>query len=133
MVRYSVEQRVFLYEPYVKSISARKCERKFRRKFPGIPVSSTTGIHELINKVRATGSLLDKKPANKRLVLTEEELELGDRLEHTPTKSLRCLAEETSISKSPVAKATKLLKLGPYEATLVCALQPRDPASRNYF
>jgi hypothetical protein len=27
---------------------------------------STTGIHELINKVRSTGSLLDKKRAKKK-------------------------------------------------------------------
>jgi hypothetical protein len=65
MFRYTVEQRVFLYESYVKFGSARKCRRKFRRKFPGITVASTAGIHELTEKVRSAGSLLDKKPANK--------------------------------------------------------------------
>jgi hypothetical protein len=63
MVPYTVGQRVFLYEPYVKCCSARKCRRKIRRKFPGITVPSTTGIHKLINKVWSTGSLLDKKPS----------------------------------------------------------------------
>jgi hypothetical protein len=47
-------------------------KRKFRCKFPGIMVPSTTDIHELITKVRSTGSLLDKKPAKKCSVLTEE-------------------------------------------------------------
>jgi hypothetical protein len=60
-----VRQRVFPYESYVKCSSARKCRRKFRHKFPGITVLSTTGIHDLINNVRSTGLLLDKKPAKK--------------------------------------------------------------------
>jgi hypothetical protein len=122
MVRYTVEQRVFLYDSYVKCGSARRCRRKFCRKYPGNTVPSTRGIHKLIDKVRSTGSLLDKKPARKRRVLTEEKLdEIGARLEHTPHKSLRCLAQEMGISKSSAATATKLLKLRPYEVT--------DPAS----
>jgi hypothetical protein len=55
----------FLCESYVKCDSARKCHRKFRRKCPGVSVAITTGISRLINKVRSTGSLLDKKPAKK--------------------------------------------------------------------
>jgi hypothetical protein len=66
LVRYTVEQRVFLCESYVKCDSARKCRRKFRRSFTRITVPSTTDIHKLINKVRSTGSLLDKKPAKKK-------------------------------------------------------------------
>jgi hypothetical protein len=124
MVRYAVEQRVFLYDSYVKCGSARKCRRKFCRKFPGVTIPSTTGIHKLIYKVRSTGSVLDKKPAKKCRVLTKEKLdEIKARLEHTPQKSLRHLAEETGISKSSAAKATKLLKLKPYKATVVRALQ----------
>jgi hypothetical protein len=47
------------------------------------------GIHELIEKVRSTESLTDKKPARKCSVLTEEILhEIGVRLEHTPQRSL---------------------------------------------
>jgi hypothetical protein len=60
-------------------------------------------------------------------VLTKEKLdEIKARLEHTPQKSLRHLAEETGISKSSAAKATKLLKLKPYKVTVVHALQPQD-------
>jgi hypothetical protein len=57
-----------VYESYVKCGSARKCQRKFRSKFPGITFPSTTGIHKLIKKVRYTGSLLDKKSAKKNAV-----------------------------------------------------------------
>jgi hypothetical protein len=92
----------------VKCSSTGKCWRKFCHKFPRVTVPSTIDIHELINKVRSTGSLLGKKPAKKYCVLTEEKLdEIRARLEHTPQKSLRRLAQETSISKSSVAKVTK--------------------------
>jgi hypothetical protein len=52
-----------------------KCRRKFHRKFPGYTIPSTTGIYGFIKKVRSTGSLLDKKPATKLPVLTEEKLD----------------------------------------------------------
>jgi hypothetical protein len=57
MVRYTVERHVFLYESYVKRGSARKCRRKFHRKFPRISAQRTNGIHKLINKVRSNGQL----------------------------------------------------------------------------
>jgi hypothetical protein len=99
---------------HVKCGFARNCCRKFCCKFPGITVPSIAGTYKLINKVRSTRSLLDKKPAKNRHVPTEEEIDkIRARLEHTPQKSLRCLAQETSISKLSAAKATKLLKLWP--------------------
>jgi hypothetical protein len=65
------------------AIPLKKCRRKFRPKFPGITVPSTTGIHELIKKVTSTGSVLDKGPA-KKVVVTEENLsEIWDRLGHS--------------------------------------------------
>jgi hypothetical protein len=74
---------------------------------------------------------VDKSPGNKRRVLTEEELNgIGARLENTPQKSLRRLAQETGISKSSTAKLIRMLKLLPCKAILVHALQPRDPDSR---
>lgn len=56
-------KHVFLYKSYVKCGSAGKCWRTFHCKFPGKTVQSTTGMHELIMKVRSTGLLLDKEPA----------------------------------------------------------------------
>jgi hypothetical protein len=55
-------------------------------------------------------------------VLTEENLDdIGARLEHTPRKSLKHLAEETGVSKSSGKTATKLLKLRPYKTTVIHA------------
>jgi transposase len=81
MVRYTLEQRVFVYDTNVKYGSACKCRQKFRRKFRGERVPSRQTIHNLVNKLRTTGFLIDKKTKHKRRVLTEEKLdEVGARL-----------------------------------------------------
>jgi hypothetical protein len=71
-----------------------------------------------VNKLRTTGFLIDKKQKHKRRVLTEEKLDdIGARLEHTPRKSLKRLAQETGVSKSSARTATPLLK--PFNEKLV--------------
>jgi transposase len=92
MVRYTLEQHVFVYETHVKYESATKCQRKFcDEKDHGIET-----IHNLVNKFRATGLLGDKKQKHKHRVLTEEKLDdIGARLEHTPRKSLKQLPQKT--------------------------------------
>jgi hypothetical protein len=75
MVRYTLEQRVFLCDTYVKYGSDGKCRRKFRRKFHDERVSSRQTIHNLVYKFgvyRTTGHLTDKKTKHKRRVLTEQ-------------------------------------------------------------
>jgi hypothetical protein len=65
-------------------------------------------------------------------VLTEEKLgDIGARLQHTPRKSLKRLAQETGVLKSSARTAT--LKLGTYKTTVAHALQPSDTASRVHF
>jgi hypothetical protein len=61
---------VFLYDTYVKYGSARKCRRKFRRKFHDKKVPSRQTISNLVNKLGSTGLL--KKQKHARRVLTEE-------------------------------------------------------------
>jgi transposase len=85
--------------------------RKFRRKFRGERVPSRQTIHNLVNKLRSTGLLIDKKQKHKRRVLTEEKLDdMGARLEHTPRKSLKRPAQETGVSKSSARRATQFLQ-----------------------
>jgi hypothetical protein len=80
---------MFLYVTYVKYGSASKCWRKCRRKFGDVRVPSRQAIRNLVNKLRTTELLIDKKQKHKRRVLTEEKLDdTGARLEHTPRKSL---------------------------------------------
>jgi transposase len=75
MVRYTLEQRVFLYGTCVEYGSARKCRRKFRRKLIDDRLPSRQTIHNLVNKLRTAGLLIDEKQKHKRRVLTEQKLD----------------------------------------------------------
>jgi hypothetical protein len=117
MVRYTFEQRVFLYDTYVKCASAAKCRPKFRDE----RVPSRQTIHNLVNKFKTTGLLIDKEQKHKRRVLIEEKLDdIATRLEHTPSKSLKCLALEIGVSKSSARTVTQLLKPSSESWCLVC-------------
>jgi hypothetical protein len=69
MVLYNLGQSVFLYDTYVKYGSARRCRRKFRRKFWDEGVPNRQIIHNLVNKLKTTGLLINKKQKHKRRVL----------------------------------------------------------------
>jgi hypothetical protein len=72
--------------------------------------------NNLVNKLRTTRLLIDKKQKHKRRVLTEEKLDgIGARHEHTPRKSLKSLAQETDVSKSSRRMATQLMMLRLYK------------------
>jgi transposase len=122
-----------MYDTYVKSGCIRTVRRRFAHKFQDVTIPHRKTIHAIVNKVRQTGSLLDRKrTVSKRRVLTEEKLdEIGARLEHSPRKSLRLIAQETGISKTSARTATILLKLKPNETRAVHEVQPHDPANRG--
>jgi hypothetical protein len=50
-----------------------------------------------------------------------------------PRKSLKCLAQETGVSKSSAKMATQLLKLDSYKTAVIHVLQLRDPAGMIHF
>ena len=55
---------------------------------------------------KETGSVKNRKVNRRRHVLKEETLDkIGERLEHTPQKSLKCLSQETGVSVSSVQRA----------------------------
>ncbi|PSN39197.1 hypothetical protein C0J52_17874 [Blattella germanica] len=101
-VRYTLEQRRFVYDTYMRKKSIKKCRRKVRRKFPGIPVPHKSMIEQLVKK--------NNKINRRRTVLTEEKLyDIAYLLENSPNKSLSKLAQQAGVSVSSVYKATKLL------------------------
>jgi hypothetical protein len=80
------------------------------------------------------GLLIEKKPKHEHQVLTEEKLDdIGSRLDHTPRKSLKHLAQVTGVSESSERWTTQLLKCRPYKTTLFYTLQLHDSASRVHF
>jgi hypothetical protein len=78
MVRFTLEQSVFLYDICVKYGSARKCHHRFYDE----RVSSRQTIHSLVNKLRSTGLLIDKKKKHKHQMLIKKLNDIGARLEH---------------------------------------------------
>jgi hypothetical protein len=62
MVRCTLGQRVFMYDTYAKYGSARMCRHTFRDK----RVLTRQIIHNLVNKLRKTGLLIDKKQKHNR-------------------------------------------------------------------
>ena len=109
---FSLFERVYNHNTYKKSRkSCSETWRKFRVTFPGRPVPNPSTIRRQAKRFKETGSI-NRKVNRRRHVLTEEILdEIGERLEHTPQKSLKRLSQGTGVSVSSVQRATKLLKL----------------------
>jgi hypothetical protein len=70
------------------------------------------------------------KQKHKRGVLAEKLDDIRTRLEHTPRKSLKRLAQ---VSESSARTVTQLMKLRPYKRILIHTLQRRDHASTFHF
>jgi hypothetical protein len=106
---------------------AGKCRQKFWRKFHDERVPSRRTVHNLVNKLRTTGLLIDKKQKHKRQVLTVEKLhDIRVRLERIPRKSLKHLVQETGVSKSRARMATQLLKPSNESWCLVCCICKKE-------
>ncbi|KAJ4448897.1 hypothetical protein ANN_00289 [Periplaneta americana] len=116
--------------PIVDSESANAVRILFQERFPDVQLPGRTTIHRLVNKLRETGSLLDKKHNKPRTVLTEETLDnIRQALERSPTKSLRRLSQQMEISYGSVRMAMKLLKLKPYKQVAEMLEQRREASS----
>jgi hypothetical protein len=127
MVKYTLEQRFFLFDSYVKKKSYKSCKRRFRRRYPGVRIPDSSTILRFVKKVLSTGSFLDKKYTRQNAVLTEETLdEIGARLEHSPLKSLARLAQQAQVSKTTAWRATKNLHLRLYKITQVQIIEECD-------
>jgi hypothetical protein len=61
--KYTVEQRIFIFDSYVKSYSARVCRTKLQQKFPGVdnPARSTIQYRLIDSKLRVRYWIKNKK------------------------------------------------------------------------
>ena len=113
---FSLCERVYIHNTeayYTKSrMSCSETRRKFRIKFSGRTVPNPSTIRRQAKRFKETGSVKNRNINRRRHVLIEEMLyAIGERLEHTPQKSLKRLSQETGVSVSSVQRATTLLKL----------------------
>ena len=109
---FSLCELVYIHNMYMKSRKSCSETRKFRIKFPGRRVPNPGTIRRQAKRFKETDFVKNRKVNGRRHVLTEETLdEIGERLEHAPQKSLKCLLQETRLPVTFVQRATKLLKL----------------------
>jgi len=96
-VRYTLEQRVFVYDTHVES------------NFQDVTAPNRT-IHRIVNKLKQIVSLLGIKFESKRRMFTEQKFdEIASELESSPRKFLRRLEQEIGILESCARNGTKLL------------------------
>ena len=90
---FSLRERVYIQNTYMKSRkSCSEIRRKFRVKFPRGPVPNPSTIRRQVKIYKETGSVKNRKVNRQRNFLIEETLdEIGERLEHTPQKSVKLL------------------------------------------
>jgi hypothetical protein len=118
MVHYTLEQHVFLYDTYMKYGSVGTCWWKFQRKFHDERVPSRQTIHNMVNKLRTTGLLIDKiKNISAECYWGEVRWHRGQ----TWTYAL-----ENGVSKSSARTATQLLKPSSESWCLVCCKCKKD-------
>ena len=96
---FSLRERVYIYNTYMKSRkSCSETRRKFRIKFPGRPVPNPSTIRRQAKRFKDTGSVKNINVNRWRHVLKGETLDdIGERLAHTPQKSLKSLSQETGV------------------------------------
>lgn len=108
---YTLEQRIFMYDSYVKTNSCREVRWRFIDRVPAVRAPHRETVRNLVNIFRQTGSVLNKKQRVNHRVLTEGKLDdIGQKLERSQRKSLRKLAQESGISKISAWNTTELLK-----------------------
>ena len=81
----------FLHYPHLFPLMAKYSPQHPTLRYPRLTfLHQIQSIHNLVNKLETTGSLMGKKLARKRTVLTEEKLDtISAQLETSPRKSLK--------------------------------------------
>jgi hypothetical protein len=69
MVKYTLEQWIFLYDSSVKKKFYKSCKRMFIHNYPGVHVPSPSTIGKLVKTVHSPGSSLDKIYTTQNVVL----------------------------------------------------------------
>jgi len=129
-----VEERVFILENYLKTMSYSHCRQSFFEKFRR-QTTVNSAIAKMIKKFRKTGLLLDKNRNQQKSVLTPGILQdIQTAITRSPHKSLRKLNAQTGISLGSAHTAVrKMLIFYPYRIQGFHELIPGDYAKRvNY-
>ena len=72
---FSLRERVYIHNMYMKSRKSCSETRKFRIKFPGGRVPNPSTIRRLVKRFKETGCVKNRNVNPRRLVLKEETLD----------------------------------------------------------
>ena len=133
----TIEHRTFLIEAYFRSgrntglrwsYSYQQCLNDFQENYPNAEVPPKSTLVDLIHRFRQTGSVHDKKSPGRPKRLSEDTLmNIRDRMDQSPKKSLRRLSAETGLSVGSCFTAVRHeLHLYPYRIHAVHELLPTD-------
>ncbi|XP_036425950.1 uncharacterized protein LOC118807891 isoform X1 [Colossoma macropomum] len=111
MVVYSIEQRVFMVRTYWVTNSFKQCQSEFRKKYGVRDVPSKSVIQKMVRKLETTGSLIPSHGGGRPKMSQDTIDDVQHRLQQTPSKPLRRLAQETGRSYSTCQRAAKRAKL----------------------
>lgn len=145
---FSIEEKKFILKTYYHrghrnedqtwTTSFADCARDFMLEFPNHAIEYTDFVqhmNRLVNLFDATGSVEKRKSTGRKTILNVERLDdIRDRLQISPQKSLRHLAQQTGLSRSTCHKAVRReLHYHPYKVSVVQQILPADHEKRVNF
>lgn len=115
--------------------SLRKAAERFHQLHPNRPVPSPNTISELLKKIRATGSVVNRTKSGRPRSATNEnnELMVLASVELKSQQSLKEISHETGVSMSSAGRILRRHKFHPYGVTLVQELSENDFEKREDF
>ena len=122
----TVQERIFLVQRVFVNGGeySRKVQEEFRQQFGDDLVPHRNCIFELIKKFKETGTVHDKIRSGRLKKLIEPALrDVTNKLERSPTKSLRRLSQETGLSSGSIHNAVHKIKFRPYKRHVVRKLK----------
>lgn len=139
----NLQQSTFVVEAYFRSgvlndgqwsYSAQACLEDFRIKFPEYPHDNHTlsqTIARIIHRFTNTGNVSKGKGAGKPPISQEVIDNIADRVNQSPTKSLRKLSTQANVPLSTCHKILRAkLHMHPYKLSVCQQLLERDFGSR---
>lgn len=128
---YSIEQRVFIVEEYVRTTSIMSVREKFLEKYPEGRVPAKSTIQDLIKKWRTTGNVSNMKRDKQLTVRTPEAVaNVQTIIGRSPSKSTRRLSQQVGISRTSCRRILHGLKMHAYRVSVVQELKEVDLARR---
>jgi hypothetical protein len=128
---YSVKERVFVVEAYVRTGSFKETRDIFHEQFPDASIPAKSTVQDLIAKWRATGSVVNARRNRLPCVRTPGVVaNIQQRILASPKKSVRKLSQQSVVKRTSCHRVLQSLQLKPYRVSCVHELLPDDEEKR---